>query len=197
MESSKASGNVLHTLNVGREQDEAASALDLTLLDGGVEIPGITGIIKGQAQIFARVLSTGKSNQYGRSHGFFVRVRGRVINLEDELFGLEAQNHSAWSRFAMEIEADGLRDHLLSSREGVRDSDAIEKLREYMRHCFNVCRKAYDNYEQDGLVNIEIENILNTAPLSLVADPLMDALGKSVSGGEGRRRDQPRGQCVP
>ena len=146
LESSKASGNVLHTLSVGGEQDEAASALSLSLLDGGVGIHGINGIIKGQAQIFERVLSTGKSNQYGRSHGFFVRVRGRVINLEDELFGLEAQNHSAWARFSMEIEADGLRDHLLSSREGVRDSDAIKNLREYMRHCFNACRKACTAY---------------------------------------------------
>ena len=181
LESAKASGNVLHTMIVGSAQDEAASDLDLTSRDGGVEIPGIHGIIKGQAQIFAEVLNTGKSNQYGRSHGFFVRVRGRVINLENELFGLEAQNHSAWARFAMEIEADGLRDHLLSSREGVRDSDAIEKLREYMRRCFNVCRKAYDNHEREGFANIEIENILNTAPLSLVADPLMDALAKSLS----------------
>ena len=183
LESSKASGNVLYTLSVGGEQDESASALNMTRLDGGVEIPGINGIIKGQAQIFERVLSTGKSNQYGRSHGFFVRVRGRVINLADELFGLEVQNHSAWARFSMEIDADGLRDHLLSSREGVRDSDAIENLRKYMHHCFNACRKAYDNYERDGLAHIEIENILNTAPLSLAADPLMDALGKSVSGG--------------
>ena len=42
-----------------------------------------------------------------------------------KLFGIEALNHAAWSRFALEVNADWLRDHLLSSREGVRDSEAI------------------------------------------------------------------------
>ena len=49
-------------------------------------LPGI-GKIEGTASIWGNQLTTGKSEQFGRSNGFFVRVRGRVINLEDELFG--------------------------------------------------------------------------------------------------------------
>ena len=69
-------------------------------------LPGI-GKIEGTASIWGNQLTTGKSEQFGRSHGFFVRVRRRVINLEDELFGIEAVNHAAWSRFALEVHADG------------------------------------------------------------------------------------------
>ena len=38
------------------------------------------GTVRGQAQIFEEKLTGGKSEQYGRSNGFFIRVRGRVIN---------------------------------------------------------------------------------------------------------------------
>ena len=112
--SSKETGPVLFELAVGGDDDQDAIDLGLSTSDEGVEIPGIPGVIRGEARLFERALTTGKSDQYGRSHGFFVRVRGRVINLEDELFGLEALNHAAWARFAMEIDADGLREHLLS-----------------------------------------------------------------------------------
>ena len=109
---------------------ETMNPLKTVLIDKPV--PGI-GPIKGTASIYEKTLTGGKSDQIARSNGFFVRVRNRVINLEDELFGLEAQNHSAWSRFALEVDADGLRDHLLSSREGVRESDATRAFRQELR----------------------------------------------------------------
>ena len=86
-----------------------------------LNLPGI-GAIKGDARIYETPLTGGKSADLARSHGFFVRVRERVINLEDELFGIAQPNHAAWVRFALDVRAEGLRNHLLSSREGVRDS---------------------------------------------------------------------------
>ena len=126
---SKAEGDVLYEFSVGGNKDRPARELNLTRARGGVEIPGIPGTIRGTARIFKASLTTGKSSGMGRSNGFFVRIRGRVINLDDELFGLPVVNLAAWSRFSMEIAVDGLRDHLLSSREGVRDSDLIDRLR--------------------------------------------------------------------
>ena len=133
----------------------------------------VTGIgpIKGKASIYERTLTGGKSDQIARSNGFFVRVRNRVINLEDELFGLEAQNHSAWSRFALEVDADGLRDHLLSSREGVRDSDPIRAFREELRAAFNKCRSAYES--RNTQETLDIVQLLDDTPSSWVCDPLI------------------------
>jgi hypothetical protein len=115
LKSAKEEGNVLLTLTIGGDDDQARR-LGLETTSSGVIIPGISGEVRGRATLYESPLSRGKSLQYGRSHGFFVTVRGRVINLEDELFGIEALNHSAWSRFVLELEADGLREFLLSSR---------------------------------------------------------------------------------
>ena len=119
------------------------------------------GPVTGTANIYARRLTDGKSDQLGRSHGFFIRVRGRVINLDDELFGLNALNHAAWSRFSLEVNADGLRDHLLSSREGVRDSEPIREFRDILRKSFNECRTAYDSWARRQVQMIDIDQLLS------------------------------------
>ena len=155
------------------------------------DIPGI-GPIEGKASIFEKTLTGGKSDQIARSNGFFIRVRSRVINLEDELFGLEAQNHSAWSRFALEVDADGLRGHLLSSREGVRESDAIRAFREELRSAFNACRGAYDTRRKQS--QIDLLQLLEDTPSSFIRDPLVLSVRNTAeSGAESFYVDPPRG----
>ncbi len=143
-------------------------------------IPGI-GPVRGAASIYDRTLSGGKSDQIARSNGIFIRVQKRVINLEDELFGLEAQNHAAWSRFALEIDADGLRDHLLSSREGVRESDAVRAFREELRAAFNACRVVYDTQERQKW--LDIIQLLEETPSSYIRDPLVLSVRSTAASG--------------
>ena len=97
-------------------------------------------------------LKGGKSDRYGRSYGLFVRVRGRVINLEDEHFGLPTQNHAAWSRFYLEVNVDGLSEFLQSSREGVREAKPVRDLREYSLAKFlRRWRRAYERYLEEAV----------------------------------------------
>ena len=146
------------------------------------ELSGI-GKITGTARIFQKQLTKGKSEQAGRSHGFFIRVRGRVINLEDELFGVEALNHAAWSRFALKINADGLRKHLLSSREGVRDSEEIDEFRQYLRETFNQCRAAYDKWDSSQNDQLDLISLLSDDPSPRVTEPLLRGVRKTVETG--------------
>lgn len=171
-------------------------------------VPGV-GQVKGEANIYENPLNTGKSERIERSNGFFVRVRERVINLEDDSFGMGPFNYAAWSRFEMEVAADGLRDHLLSGREGVRDSDDMRKFREVLRRSFNACRAAYDNQVKPNIETVDIVQILNSnevAPTRLV-EPVLRGVCNAVEAGsesfyvDGRspRRDggQPFGMaCV-
>ena len=143
-------------------------------------IPNI-GKIKGEATIYTKALEGGKSDQINRSRGFFVRVRRRVINLEDELFGLETLNLAAWSRFALEVHADGLREHLLSSREGVRDSEAVRALRTLLRERFNECRVAYDRWNNQQ--NLDLAELLSKTPNAFLYEPLMLSVRESVESG--------------
>jgi len=170
----------LWSMTIGHAEDAAADDLALKRFGDGVKIPGL-GLVTGRAAIYENRLTEGKSDRYNRSNGFFVRVRGRVINLDDELFGLPAQNHAVWSRFEMTIEAEDLQEHLLSSREGVRESEAIAYLRKYMHKCFNLGRSHYEHLVKDDVVQIDLDSILNKAPPSLIADPLADVIQEAVS----------------
>lgn len=176
LESSKLRLKTILDYTVGGDDDSVAIAANLTTTPTGVEIPGIVGQISGSATIYEKRLTEGKSDQYDRSHGFFVRVRGRVINLEDELFGLDALNHAAWSRFSMEVTADGLRDLLLSSREGVRETEATRTLRKYLHGVFNACRRAYEDWAEQQLAGLDIEHLLRDAPSLFVTEPLFSGV---------------------
>ena len=145
-------------------------------------LPGI-GPILGEAKIYERELTKGKSTTRGRSHGFFIRVRKRVINVDDELFGVPQLNHAAWSRFALEVEADGLREHLLSSREGVKDNDDVREFREYLLSVFNKCRKAYENWEKKEREKIDMSNLLSDEPSVFITDPLSRSVRATVEAG--------------
>lgn len=183
LQSSKESGKVITTYTVGGSTDDVATGLGLTATSTGIAIPGIAGEICGSAVIYQKRLTEGKSDQYSRSHGFFVKVRGRVVNLEDELFGLDALNHAAWSRFSMEITADGLRDHLLSSREGVRESNPTIALQKYMHGVFNVCRRAFDDWTDKDQAGIDIESLLRDAPSLFITEPLVDRVRDTLEQG--------------
>ncbi|MDE2731949.1 MAG: ATP-binding protein [Bacteroidota bacterium] len=140
------------------------------------------GAVMGVARIYEKPLTQGKSAEVGRSHGFFIRVRGRVINLEDELFGINQPDHAAWTRFALEVRAEGLRDHLLSSREGVRDSQDIHTFREFLADIFNRCRSAFDRWNQTE--DLEIRALLSDIPSHQILDPLLSAVHTSLESGE-------------
>ena len=141
------------------------------------------GRVTGTARIYSKPLTGGKAQGTGRSHGFFIRVRGRVINLDDELFGMEALNHAAWSRFALEVNADGLRNHLLSSREGVRDSDAIQALRKRLREIFNACRSEFEAWDRRENGDIDIHQLMLESPSAYVTDPLRRTVRDTLAAG--------------
>ena len=170
---------------LGSEEDTAATDLGFSVhknIDSWVEVPGI-GRVSGHAEIFEKSLVGSRSKLLGRSHGFFIRVRGRVINLEDEFFGLAPQNHSAWSRFTLEMHADGLHDHLLSSRRGVKDSRSLDQLREYLEKLFNLCRESFDNWNQKGYNGLGLTQLMVDSPGTLITKPLLGTLRQTIKMG--------------
>ena len=182
-----SSGLPLHTdfgvwLNGERVTSSKEKLEEIAKIDFEEEFPEI-GVVKGTARIHEKQLTAGKSEQFGRSNGFFVRVRGRVINLEDELFGVQQPNHAAWSRFALEVDADGLRDYLLSSREGVRNSSAIQEFRAHLLKIFNQCRTAYDEWNRKKNNEIDISALLSDSPSSHVVEPLLRSVANTVHAG--------------
>lgn len=119
VKSSVEKAKILKRWDVGKEKKDLPSGVDATKDDAGrvcVEIEGL-GSIYGKVEIYKDLLTKGKASELGHSHGFFVRVLGRLLNLDDPLFGMPALSHSSFNRFRMEIDADGLDDFLTSTRE--------------------------------------------------------------------------------
>jgi hypothetical protein len=183
LQSAKTDWTPIQEFKLGGGEDQEATKLGFTQTATGLLIPGIQGEVSGTARIYERPLQGGKSDQYHRSNGFFIRVRNRVINLEDELFGLPAQNHAAWSRFELSADIDGLRDFLQSSREGVRDAEQVDSLRTYLLRVFLAARRAYMQWQVKQTVGDDIYRLVNSAPPALIRDPLIHALQKELTEG--------------
>lgn len=78
--SSKENLPEIKTIVLGSAGDSGAGKIDgVERSSDGVHLRGI-GDLRGRARICERPLSTGKAGEVGRSHGFFIRVRGRVIS---------------------------------------------------------------------------------------------------------------------
>ena len=91
-----------------------------------------------------QTLKGGKSDDLMRSHGFFVYARGRLINAEDALFGLDPLSYESFNRMYAVVHADDLDQDLTAPREGVEDSDRLTEFREVLRVVFNEARTRRD-----------------------------------------------------
>lgn len=113
---------------------------------GALVSPLFPSGITGEIVITERTLSDGKSADLQRSHGFFVRVRDRLVNLEDPLFGLNPVSHKYFNRFHADISADDLDQALTAPREGVETTSKLrENFERLLAELFNQARASYDD----------------------------------------------------
>jgi hypothetical protein len=140
VESSKIDIPVAKQWIIGNE-DKTADAIKDTVCykDNGkycLDFPNLKGIY-GEFTLYKDSLLDGKSTALGRSHGIFLNVRGRLINLDDPLLGMEAFSHGAFNRTRIIINADELDSNLTSTREAIKESSPYSQLKEYIKKKFN------------------------------------------------------------
>lgn len=175
----------------GGEQSPWASrpSVKITLPDGSTQ-PALAlehaGAIAGNAILFKDPITTGKSGKVERSHGFFVRVRGRLINLGVEAadFDLDVElRHGTLSRFFMEVWVDGLDVGVAAARESIRESPALDEVKAYLKAVFNRARTvAIEKDQDDPLVRLGKDNRLADPPLALSQGPLRRMLRRAAQG---------------
>ena len=169
------------------QKDQTANGLRFEMLgkqkeDCRVKIPQL-GDIKGVVELYEKPLTGGKAEVWGRSNGFFVMVRGRLINLHDELFGLEALSHGAFSRFRMVVQADGLDEYLRATREGVsEDEEGVKNFRAYLKAKFNEARGEYETWIANETEREPISRLVSDTPRSLSSEPLIRVIRRSLRG---------------
>lgn len=178
--SSVEKAKILKRWDVGKEKADLPSGVVATNDKDGrlcVEIDGL-GEVYGTVEIYKDLLTKGKAGELGHSHGFFVRVLGRLLNLNDPLFGMPALSHSSFNRFRMVIDADGLDDFLTSTRESVQETGAVKKLREYLHVEFNRARQLYEKWLASPEADDEITARIDTTAASLSRRPLVSAVAR-------------------
>src|SRR5579859_6888985 len=87
----------------------------------GLDVPEL-GRVTGYAEAYKDLLA-GKSDEIGRSYGFFVYIFGRLINVVDGHFGIDPNElrHGTFGRFRLVINIDSLDSELRANRETIRE----------------------------------------------------------------------------
>jgi hypothetical protein len=136
--------------------------------------------VTGNVRVTKRTLP-GKSDDLLRSHGFFVRVRGRLINEEEPFFGMVHLHHGTESRFNAQIFADDLDDVITAPREGVGRSSLKERFEALLQEIFLYARNEYEKAQEKEIAAEWNKKEFERSFLSpaLVERPVAEALMRS------------------
>ena len=149
--------------------------------------------ITGYAEAYRDVL-TGKSDRTGRSYGIFVYVLGRLINMEEEYFGIDSNllRHGIFARFRLVVRIDKLDDELRSTRESVRDGPALTTTRNIFHAIFNFVRPKIEEAIRAETVGAQVASKIAESPASLSRRPIIELARLTLEG-----KARPRYTIVP
>lgn len=138
--------------------------------------------VSGTVIVTKQSLYSGKSADLARSHGFFVRVRGRLVDEADPLFGLEPLSYNIFNRFRADLHADDLDRHVTAPREGLGRSDELLAFRALLTELFYEARSRYEaevrrRQDEERRAREEERNMVDREAVEV---PLADALWRGT-----------------
>jgi Histidine kinase-, DNA gyrase B-, and HSP90-like ATPase len=153
----------------------------------GLEVPGL-GRISGYVEAYKDLL-TGKSDEIGRSYGFFVYVFGRLVNVLDGHFGIppDELRHGTFGRFRLVVNMDSLDRDLRSNREAIREGPLLTSAQNVLRAIFNYVRSTIEKHDAGEEPGARLARKLAASPTSLTRAPITE-LARAVL--EGRERSR-------
>lgn len=105
--------------------------------------------ISGTINITQKTLLGGKSSEVSRSHGFFIKVRGRIINQDDETFGSVPTKLGTFNRMHATVEADDLDKVITASRENLENSKEKQLFQDLLNEVLNEATSRYAVYSKE------------------------------------------------
>jgi hypothetical protein len=142
------------------------------------------GRITGYAEAYRDLLTTGKSEEISRSHGFFVYVLGRLINVRDGHFGIppDELRHGTFGRIRVVVHMDGLDDFLQSDRERIREGPILTDAQNILRGIFNKIRPALEKADAQEDPGARLARKLGDSPTSLARRPIIEMARAALAG---------------
>ncbi|MGN6201280.1 MAG: ATP-binding protein [Solirubrobacterales bacterium] len=145
--------------------------------------------VRGRIRVAERSLyaASGKSEDLGRSHGFFVRVRGRLVNETDPLFGAKPVSFTTFYNLLAEVDADDLDSFITAPRDDVVQATEKEHFRSLLLELFNEARTRHEAHldEKDKEDQKREESRIYVNP-QLVERPVADVLVNEAGGSEAK-----------
>jgi len=161
-------------------EDPSVAATDETRF--GIDVLGL-GRVTGYAEAYKDLL-TGKSDEIGRSYGFFVYVFGRLINELDSHFGIPADElrHGTFGRFRAVVHIDALDAELRSNREAVSEGQLLNTAQDLLRSIFNFARPRIERYDRSEEPGSRLARKVAASPSSLSRSPIVDLAREVLKG---------------
>lgn len=144
----------------------------------------ILGRVSGYVELYKDPLDGGKPEQFERSHGFFIYVHGRLVNVDDAGFGIDRNKlrHGTFSRTRIVLYVDTLDDELRSSRETVREGTIYNAARNLAHGLFNFARTKHERQEQEESPDARLSRRLEDTPRALTRRPLVSLVQAILDG---------------
>jgi hypothetical protein len=141
------------------------------------------GRVTGYVEAYKELL-TGKSDALGRSHGFFVYVLGRLINVIDGHFGIKPDElrHGTFGRIRVVVHMDGLDAFLQSDRERIREGPVLADAQNFLRGVFNFVRPVLEKHDEDEVGGARLARKMAGSPASLSRRPLIEMARAALEG---------------
>lgn len=146
------------------------------------------GRITGYAEMY-RDLLTGKSDEIGRSHGFFVYVRGRLVNVDDGHFGISPDElrHGTFGRIRVIVHMDGLDDYLQSDRNHFQEGPVLRDAQNILRAIFNKIRPELEKAVAEEDPGAKLARKLAGSPASVSRRPIVE-MARAVLEGKAKSK---------
>jgi hypothetical protein len=143
------------------------------------------GKITGYVEVYRDLLTdAGKSSEIGRSHGFFVYVRDRLINVEDDHFGIppDELRHGTFGRIRVIVHMDGLDEYLQSDRERVRQTPVVKDAQNVLYAIFNRIRPEVEKAISEEEPGAKLARKFAGSPASLARRPIIEMARAALAG---------------
>ncbi|WP_368486916.1 ATP-binding protein [Spiroplasma sp. DGKH1] len=138
--------------------------------------------IKGEFILYEDSLLESKSDRLGRSNGIFLFVRGRLVNLDDPLLGMDAISHGVFNRLQVFVYADELDQFLTSTRESIKDTKEYVELKKYLSKKINEIREFYYNSQEEKDIKSSLQYRIKQTSEVYIKKPINEFLNLVKAG---------------
>ena len=131
------------------------------------------GPVWGHVRLFDDTLLKYRSAEHGRSHGFFLFVRGRLLNPDDDQLFLPDPSFQTFYRSQFVIYADDLDDKLLADRQRLReDESVVQEIELLQRALAGIARTTVEARDVEQEADQSTDSILPVGSRTYYRDPL-------------------------